>query len=155
MKAFFTITILALTLSLQAQSGVDGNPERLKELKNNILTRFDIENFTLQQEQFEEFTTKLGESYPIGDDPLAWVKTNIDKTKFKDYDEAATLYNEIFATIEKQDTNNKDYYAFIKMTATPDDDKLINKAWEEIIKEYPEKFERLTKLYEARLVGKL
>ncbi|HYD92664.1 MAG TPA: hypothetical protein VEA37_14405 [Flavobacterium sp.] len=155
MKTLFTIAILALTLSLQAQSDTDSNQARLKELKDNILNRFDIESFTLQQEQFEEFTKKLGDSYSIGAEPLAWAKANIDKTKFKDYDEAVKLFNQITTTLEKQDINNKDYYAFIKETATPDDDKLLNKAWEEIMKENPEKFERLTKLYEARLKGKI
>lgn len=66
MKTLFTIAILALTLSLQAQSDTDSNQARLKELKDNILTSFDIESFTLQQEQFEEFTKKLGDSYSIG-----------------------------------------------------------------------------------------
>ena len=155
MKALLTMALLALALNVQAQSNADSNPVRLKELKDNILTRFDIESFTLQQEQFEEFTKKLGESYPIGEEPMAWAKANIEKTKFNDYDEAVKLFNQITETLGKQDTNNKDYYAFIKKTATPDDDKLLNKAWEEIMKENPEKFERLTKLYEARLKGKI
>lgn len=155
MKALFTIAMLALALNVQAQSNADSNPVRLKELKDNILTRFDFENFTLEQEYFEEFTKKLGDDYPIGEEPMAWAKANIEKTKFNDYDEAVKLFNQITETLEKQNANNKDYYAFIKKTATPNDDKLLDKAWKEVMTEHPEKLERLTKLYEARLKGKI
>jgi hypothetical protein len=153
MKLFNALLIcfaLAGTYTAMAQTGNIDNPEcskRYEKLKELQLKKLSSGNSIKYHKMMKEFTAKMNiratgdKVTDVSEDLLGWVKNNIDKTKFRSYEEAEKDFAALSAAGEASRLDGKEYFAYLKECRQHCGNDIMTKVLTEVLQEHPELLE--------------
>lgn len=154
----FVLSLVAMLVNAQDTLTGAAYTARFKEIKENYLVNYDTEVYAAHETLIFTFTEKMNfkGNYTAAamkeyGDPLKWVAANIEKTKFKNYEEADREWQAILEISGKLQDANEDFYTYLRKTSTPDDMRILQNVLAELMKEQPEKFRALTDLHAKQL----
>lgn len=136
--------------SIQSQSLVEKDSSynaAFEKLKKLLIAKIHTQGYQENKKLITAFREKLRENsglYPsgIGLQPsvLAWVKINLEKTKFKSYEEAVADYDEILKASQAEDVKNPDYLNYSVTAVLKYGPQILVDVVLEVMTEYPDKF---------------
>lgn len=148
MKTFYIILIIiftAGTYSAMAQNADLSNPDCMtcyKSLKNLHIKKLKSskEYFSLVKVFMTKMNIKNQQEYKeeISADILGWIKLNVDKTFFENYEAAENEYNSLEHAESIMFKDSKEYFAYQKECRKFCDDKVIINIHHEVKREHPE-----------------
>lgn len=118
-----------------------------EKLKKLLIAKIHTQGYQENKKLITAFREKLRENsglFPsgIGQQPsvLAWVKINLEKTKFKSYEEAVTDYDAILKASQAEDVKNPDYLNYSVTAVLNYGPQILVDVVLEVMMEYPDKF---------------
>ncbi|MHA3787499.1 hypothetical protein ACX0HA_04750 [Flavobacterium hauense] len=124
--------------------------ERYKKMKALYIQQLDSETHKAADSLFQLFAykttpeVKLKDITTNGTDYLTWIKENLSKTEFKDFDEAKKLWDNYTLAQFRDIEANKEYDNYRKELLRSDVGvDIYIKALDDVRDEHPEKFKQL------------